>query len=168
MDHPSVKPENPKEIGAMPTQPPAWQPVSSPFDETASMASLHSDTVTAATAAGENAVAVSTLQAAAAAGKPVGTVGKQAAPFHMKPSKVIYACLYYVPPPAHAQYLTVTVTLKEPKRLDLGEAYLMAQTAKGAALAVQLAAKTKGDMIVALASAGKSPDEIKALLLLLL
>ena len=83
---------------------------------------------------------------AAPAGKPVGTAGpqgKQPAAFKMKPSK-------------------------ETKKMELGEAYLLAQTQKTATLAVQLAAKCRADMIVSLAGAGKTPDEIRDLLALLI
>ena len=52
--------------------------------------------------------------------------------------------------------------------MELGEAYLLAQTQKTATLAVQLAAKCRADMIVSLAAGGKTPEEIKLLLVLLI
>ena len=57
---------------------------------------------------------------------------------------------------------------KEPKKMDLGEAYLLAQTAKTALLATQGTAKQRSDMIVALSLQGKSKEEIEGLLSLLL
>ena len=57
---------------------------------------------------------------------------------------------------------------KDAKKMDLGEAYLMAQTAKTALLATQGTAKQRADMIVALSLQGKTKEEIEALLALLL
>ena len=77
----------------------------------------------------------------AAAAAPAKS-GKVAAPFHLKPSK-------------------------EPKRLDLGEAYLQAQLNKTSQQASQAAAKLKADFILAMVAAGKTPEETKAMLALL-
>jgi hypothetical protein len=51
--------------------------------------------------------------------------------------------------------------------MDLGEAYLQAQNSKTALLAEQGKQRNRTDMIIALSSAGKTVDEIAALLLLM-
>ena len=158
-NHPSIKPVNPKEIGALPKQAARAPPVTDDTkdiadSQTTLLAAAADETVapsrTATVASQEEAAAPQTAAAAPAApavpaGKPVGTAGPQgkpAAAFKMKPSK-------------------------EVKKMDLGEAYLLAQTQKTATLAVQHAAKCRADMSVSLAGAGKSPDDIRLLLVLL-
>ena len=145
---------NPKEIGALPKAPARAHPDDDALGMDPPTAAADdtfppSKTVTVESqedGAAAQAVSATTAAPAALAGKPVGPVGPQGKPpaaFKMKPSK-------------------------EGKKMDLGEAYLLAQTQKTATLAVQLAAKCRADMIVSLAAGGKTPEEIKLLLVLLI
>jgi hypothetical protein len=151
---------NPREIGALPKAPARGHPDDAalgidPTTFPTQLAAAADDTfppsktVTVESqedGAAAQAASATTAAPAAPAGKPIGPVGPQGkapAAFKMKPSK-------------------------EAKKMDLGEAYLLAQTQKTATLAVQLAAKCRADMIVSLAAGGKTPEEIKLLLVLLI
>ena len=150
-NHPSIKPVNPKEIGAPPKQAARAPSVTDDTkdisdSQTTLIAPAADETVASREEAAAAQAAAAPAAPAAPAGKPVGPVGPQGKPpaaFKMKPSK-------------------------EVKKMELGEAYLLAQTQKTATLAVQLAAKCRADMIVSLAAGGKTPDEIKLLLVLLI
>ena len=146
-NHPSVKPINPQELGALPKEDAVEEGdgVAEEGDGVAGSLITSDETVTttplAAAEPAPPAIAPVSGGGAAVAG-PAAKGGKTPAPFAMKPSK-------------------------EPKKMDLGEAYLVAQTAKTALLAAQGTAKQRGDMIVALSLQGKTKEEIEALLALL-
>jgi hypothetical protein len=138
-NHPSVKPVFPMEQGAIPREE-ELEALESGNGEAGSDVTV---TTTALAAAAPVPPAVPSGGDAAAVPAPAATKGgKTPAPFAMKLSK-------------------------EPKKMDLGEAYLLAQTAKTALLATQGTAKQRSDMIVALSLQGKSKEEIAALLALL-
>jgi hypothetical protein len=151
-EHPSVHPAQPKEFGSVPIVANAGNAEPSVVPVVADGSSVVIDTATvsarstAATLAADNEGAVAaavvvthvadTVTPAVGGGKPVGVVtGKAAAEFHMKKSK-------------------------EPKKMELGEAYLQAQQEKLKVYAVSQAAKVKTDLIQSLALAGKTHDEI--------
>lgn len=139
-NHPSVKPVFPMEQGAPPREE-VLEALDSGNGEAGSDVTV---TTTALAAAAPVPPAVPSGGDAAAVPAPAATKGgKTPAPFAMKLSK-------------------------EPKKMDLGEAYLLAQTAKTALLATQGTAKQRSDMIVALSLQGKSKEEIEGLLSLLL
>jgi hypothetical protein len=148
-EHPSVNPIQPKEYGCVPF-------ISNSailegesllaFDESESVTvSGRSAAVTtsplqlkgaAAAVAAAEVFAIVAVTPAVGCGKPVGVAtGKAAADFHMKKSK-------------------------EPKKIELGEAYLQAQTDKLKVYAAAQATKVRADLIQSLAIAGKTPDEI--------
>lgn len=154
-EHPSVHPAQPKEFGSVPIFANAdnAEPSVVPVEGDGSSVVIDTATVsarsTAATVAADNEGAVAaavvvtpvvgvadTVTPAVGGGKPVGVLtGKAAAEFHMKKSK-------------------------EPKKMELGEAYLQAQQEKHKVYAISQAAKVKADLIQSLALAGKTHDEI--------
>jgi len=142
-EHPSVKPVRPHEVGSFGE----LDPVPKPQDAVADAAS---DTTILAPTVPAAAPPAPTVPAAAppaptvpaAAPPPASAKGKAPAEFVLKPSKL------------H-------------KPMDLGDAYLQAQNSKTALLAEQGKQRNRTDMIIALSSAGKTVDEIAALLLLM-
>ena len=143
-EHPSVKPVMPLEVGTLAGVDP--KPGDVAADASAIMSSA-SDTTTilAPPPAADPTVTAAAPPAPtvpAAAPPPASAKGKAPAEFALKPSKL------------H-------------KPMDLGDAYLQAQTNKTALLAAQGLAKNRTDLIIALSQAGKTPDEIAVLLLLM-
>ncbi len=139
-----MKPVHPKEQGALPKE--DEPEVLLEAGNGVAGSAVHSDvtvTTTALAAAAPVPPDVASVGDAAAVPAPAAKGGKTPAPFAMKLSK-------------------------QPKKMDLGEAYLLAQTAKTALLATQGTAKQRVDMIVALSLQGKSKEEIEGLLALLL
>ena len=157
-EHPSVHPAQPKEFGNVPIVANADNPEPSVVAvadgspvalDNATVSARSTATTFAADVEGTVAAAVDvtpvvdTVTPAVGGGKPVGVLtGKAAAEFHMKKSK-------------------------EPKKMELGEAYLQAQQEKLKVYAVSQAAKVKADLIQSLALAGKTHDEIVLIVSLL-
>ena len=143
-EHPSVKPVMPLEVGTLagvdPKQGDVAADATDASDTTTILAPPPAADPTVTAAAPPAAPPAPTVPAAAP--PPASAKGKAPAEFALKPSKL------------H-------------KPMDLGDAYLQAQTNKTALLAAQGLAKNRTDLIIALSQAGKTPDEIAALLLLM-
>jgi hypothetical protein len=140
-DNPSVHPVHPKEFGADPKDPPDTNAPGSPVS--ALISDDNSSTITAPPP-GVETVPATAPAVPAAISKPEGVAvtGKGPAGFHMKPSK-------------------------EPKKLELGEAYLQAQAEKSRIFALTQKNKQQLDFVQALVLAGKTPEEITGFLALL-
>ena len=149
--HPSVKPIKPMEIGSIANDSKNEEGVDAAAGGLDVSAAISESTIPAALSAVDVSSGVVPAPAVPAPAVPVPPAvgaaaaaaagGKAAAPFSMKPSKHV--------------------------KMDLGEAYLLAQSARTALLASQQAAKNKADMIVELSKQGKSASEIADLLQLL-